>query len=60
MGSTHVNNARVKLWGAKLNKYEEKYRTFVQKKQKAYAKIAEAPAWLYNQVAALFSETDAA
>jgi len=41
VGSTHVYNARVKRWGAKLNKYEEKYRTFVQKKQKAYVKIAE-------------------
>jgi hypothetical protein len=30
------------------------------KKQKAYAKYAEAQAWLYNQVAASFSETDAA
>ncbi len=59
MGSTHVYNARVKRWRAKLDKYEERYRMFVQKKQNAYAKLAEAQAWLYNQVAVLFSETDA-
>ena len=59
MGSTHVYKARVKRWRAKLDKYEEQYRTFVQKKLKVYVKLAEAQTLLYNQVAVFFSETDA-
>jgi hypothetical protein len=51
----HTYNARVKRWRTKLEKYEERYRTFAQKKQKAYAKLAEA--WLCKQVATSFSET---
>ncbi len=30
----------------------------VQKKPKAYAKLAEAEVWLYNQVTVSFSKTD--
>jgi hypothetical protein len=44
----HTYNVRVKRWRAKLEKCEERYRTFAQKKQKAYAKLAESQAWLYN------------
>ena len=54
----HTYKTRVLRWKAQLEKYEEKYRTFAQKKQKAYAKLAEAQAWLYNQVDTSFSETD--
>ncbi len=54
MGNTHVYKARVKRWRAKLDKYEEKYRMFVQKKLKVYVKLAEAQALLYNQVAVFF------
>ena len=53
-----TNKARLLRWRAKLEKYEEKYRTFAQKKQKAYAKLDETQAWLYNQVASSLSETD--
>ncbi len=59
VSNEHTYNVRVKRWRSKLQKYEERYRTFAQKKQKEYAKLVEAQAWLYNQVASSFSETGA-
>ncbi len=51
-------DVRVNRWRTKLEKYEERYHTFAQKKQKAYANLAETQAWLYDQVVSSFSETD--
>ena len=34
----HTYNTRVNRWRTKLEKYKERYHTFVQKKKKVYAK----------------------